>query len=414
MADVPPQPLGRCSPQRAGETDSDHVARFRAHRDAGRQRFLDNYYQTREARLPSPNSEEGLDDEEMAMEVAHIEREIRIENGRPEPGDIPPPVALWPKVTYPPGKSLSECSESDHEYDWRGRPEDYEYDETLTWGTPVSSPKPKRARSPSEDHVHEPPAKRTRMDTTSAVHPAEPRISGGKRKSIEVDDLQDDDEKAQAVSGRKKRRPDAPHDYTPMLSSPTSSSTRKRKSDSDKTHESEVSTHQSLDTGCGASGAKRRKMEDEARTSHAAAGKTRNRIAPVTRFRRRHLSGLSGADAQLVQLGERGRVELQRQVIKTQGRATDAAPSRSILKQSSTTTTTNNIEPEPETTITKSKANNTIPKTRNTKIGAKRKSVTFANTRNDTGVNSKVAAASEASTVTRTGGTKARRRQPVR
>lgn len=149
-------------------------------------------------------------------------------------------------------------------------------------------------------------------------------------------------------------------------------------------------------------------MQDETRTSNAAAWNTRNRILPITRTRRRQLSG---TDAQLVQLGERGRLELQRQVNKTQGRATDAAASRSIRKQSSTTTT-NNIEPE--TTIAKPKANNTIPKTSNTKIGSKRKTIASAKTRNDTILRAKVAAANEASTVTRSGGTKARKRQSVR
>ncbi|KAH8745835.1 hypothetical protein F5883DRAFT_264280 [Diaporthe sp. PMI_573] len=388
MADAPSQPFtGRFSPRRASETYDDFLDRFKAHRDAERQQFLANYYRSKEARLPSPGSEEGLDDEEMAMMVAHLERDIRIENGRPEPGDLPNPVPLYPKVVYPPGKSLSECTDYEDSEDWRGRPEDLEY-EHESWDNCLlaeSSPRLKRARSPFEGDVHEPPAKRTRTDTTSAVLPAGQSISGDKRKRTQVGG-----EKVQAISGPKRRRTDAHR--PPLLPSVTSSSTRKRKSVSDETHEPEVQTYRSLGTGRRAAGAKRRKMEEETRTSNATTGKDRNRILRVTRARRRELSG---TDAQLVQLGERGRLEMQRQVNDTQGLATDAAASRSTRKQSSATT--NKIEPK--ATTAKPKANNTIPKTGNTKIGAKRKTIASA----------KATAAIDAGTVTRSVGTKARK-----
>ncbi|CAN8100209.1 unnamed protein product [Discula destructiva] len=413
MATAPPKPLiGRLSPQRASETYGDYVDRFKAHRDAGRQQFLTNYYRPKQARLPSPDSEAGLDDEEMVMEVAHIERDIRIENGRPEPGDLPNAVALWSQVVYPPGKSLSECSDyEDYHTELGGRPEDLEY-EYQTWnGCLVPEPPStlKRARSPFKGDALEPPVKRTRTDTTdttSAVHPVGQRILGEKRKRCQLGDLQADGEEAQAVSRPKRRRADAHH--TTMLPGATSSITRKRKSGSDEIHKSEIPTHRLLGAGRRAAGPKRRKMDEETRTSSAAAGKDRNRMAPVTRARRHQLSG---TDAQLVQLGERGRLEMQRQVNKTQGRAADAAANRSIRMQSSTTIT-NSIEPE--TTIAKPRANNTIPKTSHTRIGAKRKTIASANTSNDTTTSAKIEAANEARTVTRSMGTRARKSQSKR
>lgn len=291
MAGLPNQRIAeRCPPQEPDETHDNYFVRWKAHRDAWRQQFLGDFYRSKETRLPSPRSEEGLDEEEIAQAAFLIEQDIRIENGLAEPGDLPNPV-VWPSVEYPPGKSLSEIGEYEpgpYSPVPRGRPEDNEFDPQLD-----SSPIPesismlKRSKSPAENGALKPSAKGWSRDTTSGVPLAGASTLSRKRKRAQFDEPQVTREQAQADP---KRRKTDTHSW-PLLASVTSSSKRDRGSD-------EVS------------GAKRRKFDKDTVTNNVVIGRDFSRTSRVTRAQRRQLSG---KDAQLFQLGERGQLNLQRQ-----------------------------------------------------------------------------------------------------
>lgn len=387
MAEVPTQRItGPCSPQRPDETFDDYFDRCKAHRDAWRQQILDDYYKPKDARLPSPNSEEGFNEDEMAQRIALIESEIRIENGLAEPRDLPNPV-VWPAVVYPPGKSVSECSEYEpglYSPIPRGRPEDLEYESQMNWNPiPESTSTRKRSKSPAGDDGLEPPAKRCRLDTTSGIPLAESGASGQKRKRVQFDEPQAAREQEQASP--KKRKTDRLR--RPSSSSATSSSKRKRAFNPDEACDSEV---QPSPSGRRVSEAKRRKVGEENGTRNASVGGECNHTPRLTRARRRQLSG---KDAQLFQLGEGGQLDLQVQACETEGQVKEAAAGRSRSRRQRSSATSNTT------------------KTKGSKTGI------GANTRATTRISSDAKASAKAAAGSNTGtsaGTKARRGRPKR
>ncbi|KUI67676.1 hypothetical protein VM1G_03598 [Cytospora mali] len=397
-----------CSPKLPDETGDDYFIRWKAHRDAWRQQFLDDYYRQKETRLPSPNSEEDPDEDEMAETVSFIERCIRIENGQPEPRDLSKPVE-WPQVEYPPGKSLSEIDEYEpgpFSPIPRCRPEDDEYDFGPRSCSTIPDPHPestlvrkRSSSSPAEDGALEPPTKRRRRaDKIPEISPAEPSTSGHKRKRLQdsIPELQGTFEQAQAVF--KKRKTDTHN--RPSLAGMMSGSKRKRESGPDEAHDDEVQASQPKR---GVLGPKRRRVSEEITTNDAAGGKgcnstmrtARKKAAVpssprVTRARRRQLSGI---DAQLFQLGQRGQADLQGQAHERQGQATEAANDKMRPRRSSATTKI------------KSKGSNT------TKIGAKKR--VTSNTSTNTKDSVKSGAIKNTSPITNAS-TKVRRGRPNR
>ncbi|ROW13788.1 hypothetical protein VPNG_03643 [Cytospora leucostoma] len=366
MADLPNQRVpDYCPPKRTDETDDDYFVRWKAHRDAWRQQFLDDYYRSKETRLPSPNSEDDPDEDEILDMVRSIEQDIRIENGQPEPGDLPNRV-YSPPVVYPPGKSLSEISDYEPGPNSpipRIRPEDEEYidwpgfREYLPGTQPESqhsqhSPPPVRKRSspPAEDGSLKQPAKRRKTDSTPQIPPAGPSTSGYKRKRVQ-DESPDEPQMAhkQVQAGPKKRKTDTYN--RPSLASATSGSKRKREARHDEAHDQEVQASQPV-------GAKRRRVDatitddaagrrDRKRTTRTARQNAAVSSSPrITRARRRQLSG---KDAQLFQLGQCGQVDLQGQAHEIQEQAAEAA----------TTKTRNTTKPVAKTRATPKPSTNT-------------------------------------------------------
>lgn len=245
-------------PRRPDETRHGHFVRWKAHRDAWRQQFLDDYYRQKETRLPSPNSEDDFDEEEVLQEVQFIERCIRLESGHPEPGDLPTRVE-WPRVEYPPGKSLSEVSEYEPS-PWspikRRRPEDDECHPRPIFQSPSLVPRPettptrKRSSSSAEEDALEPQAKKRKTDASPDIPPEVPTITSPKKRKTDTHNLP------------------APASMTPI-------SKRKRESDTDETHEHEVPAPSQ--PGWRVTGAKRRRVDEETTTSDAGDRRDRNR-----------------------------------------------------------------------------------------------------------------------------------------
>lgn len=409
MADLPIQRVSdRCSPQRPDETYHDYFVRWKVHRDAWRQQFLDDYYRPKETRLPSPDSDGDIDEDETLQTVRFIERCIRLENGRPEPSDLPNPVER-PQVVYPPGKSLSEIDEYEPGPSspiLRCRPEDDEYDTEPSFQSPIldlnlqSVSMHKRSSLPDEDGgLEQPLAKRRRTDTNLVTLPAGPGTSVHKRKRVQDGNLDEPQvAREQARAGPKKRKTDT--HSRPSLAGVTSCSKRKRVSGPDEAQEYEVQASQ---PGRRVLGAKRRRVDEETITNDAAGRRDRNHTRTardkaivtssprVTRARRRQLSG---EDAQLFQLGQRGQLDLQEQACETQGQATEAAAGRPRRRRSPATIN-----------------NNTRPKASHTSIGAKARTTTNSNT--NTKSSAKSRAGKNATTIAGAG-TKARRGRPKR
>ncbi|ROW02526.1 hypothetical protein VMCG_06030 [Cytospora schulzeri] len=395
MADLPNQRVPTsCSAQRPGETDDDYFLRWKAHRDAWRQQFLDDYYRPKETRLPSPDSEEDLDEEETLQAVRFVERCIRLENGQPEPGDLPNRVQP-PPVVYPPGKSLSEIDEYEpgpFSPIPSRRPEDEEFDrvwQTMRDLNPETNQMRKRSSSPAEDGAIEPPAKRRRTDTKPEIRQAGPSTSGHKRKRVQDANLDEPQVAEEQVQTSPKKRRTNTHSRRAPTST-TSISKRKRQFDANEAHEHEVQAPSRQ--GWEVSGAKRRRVDEtipndaagrreHSRTTRNAREKTAATSSPrLTRARRRQLSG---QDAQLFQLGQRGQIDPQGQDHEKQAQNAESATDESRRRRSAATKTGPKLSNTTNLNA-KVRANNTNANT-NTKAKAKAKAGNNTSTMNSAG-----------------------------
>lgn len=420
---VPPY----CSPQRPDETDDDHFVRWKAHRDAWRQQFIDDYYKQKEARLPSPHSEDDLDEVAALEEVRYIERLIRLESGHPEPRDLPNRVER-PRVVCPPGKSLSEISEherspfspiprrrpEDDEYDPVSifhspspvlRPEDEGFERVGKWMLGINSPTPtrKRGSSPAEASASESPAKRRKTDTGSELTPGAPSTSNHKRKRVQFADLDEPQAaSAQVHSSPKRRKTDAHSRPTPVNTSSSRKRGREPEADESPVHEAQGSSR----PGLGVPSTKKRRVDEDSTTSDLSGrrdrestvrtGRGKNAVMPPSRITRARHRQLSGTDAQLFQLGHRGQLDMQSQPHETQrhdhkiiGRAAEAAANRPRPRRSATKTglkasnNTNTATKDRATTTTSTKTNtrtNTHPK-RKARAGNKAQTTAGAGTK---------------------------------
>ncbi|KAF3768451.1 hypothetical protein M406DRAFT_71458 [Cryphonectria parasitica EP155] len=99
---------GFCSPKRPDETEDEYDERWKNSRDEWRRNFVNDYYARKEARIPSPQSESDLDDEDMAHEVKLVEQDILVDAGLATINDLMNP-AVYPQIPFEIlGKSLSE------------------------------------------------------------------------------------------------------------------------------------------------------------------------------------------------------------------------------------------------------------------------------------------------------------------
>lgn len=375
--------LTGCPPRRQDETMQAYFRRRRAHIDAARQRIVQDYYNTRQARLPSPHSDDDDDDEDMADLIRGIEEDIY--------WDTRPWREFW-AYEYPNQRAhrlgIPLVNLDDVEMDLTDMEESEDGRLPVVDSSPIedeqSSPRPsrKRRRESGEDHDPQPPTteargessggkKRRRVDTDTDTIPstAGVAVSGSDRKRKRAAD-EPQASRAQSESpGVKRRRPNAKTNTT----APTAKvvvSGGKRKRSPDEPHPSQKQgepsrptrrrkTNTDTDTrtlpaGVAMSGGKRKRGSDEPQASReqreptAAKRRKLTELNPITNdtsersrgsrsrtTRRasdaqdtgRHLSApaqagssrvtrarrqlLSGKDAQLLQLGLRGELEVQ-------------------------------------------------------------------------------------------------------
>ncbi|KUI70058.1 hypothetical protein VM1G_05129 [Cytospora mali] len=400
------------SPMRPGESDSAFAQRFRAHRDAERRQYIDEYYRERAARLPSPEAYPRQHQDRAEM-VRHVEEDIYWESR--------PVEEYWNSIyEYPvdrahrlglrygePGLSLTDVEDNEDNEDdlWEAqsmRPEDREWLDALGILGERGSPSPeapqeaamsghkggdgledywaagkmaqtgahKRKREPEEGGGIQGPIKRARAGEAAATSEAA-TTSPRKRKRVQEDNNKAqgpakraragmhattigtaaETSEAQATSGHKRKRVQPEEDSRPQARTTRSQSgAKKRRTDTTPTI---IATEKQL-PATAEPGSKRKRVLDDlqtsqerpkrrrgadkdarplqtptsaslgsspATTSNVAGERKRKSSASVakkslgltqaSRVTRAQRRQLSGKDAQLFQLGQRGELDVQ-------------------------------------------------------------------------------------------------------
>lgn len=98
-----------CSPRRPDESQAAYFERFKIARDTWRQEFVDNFERQKESGRLSPDSD-GFTQRELETLVEHVKEDILVDSGMAKASDFDNPRE-YPRIEYPPGKSLSETGD---------------------------------------------------------------------------------------------------------------------------------------------------------------------------------------------------------------------------------------------------------------------------------------------------------------
>ncbi|POS79630.1 hypothetical protein DHEL01_v201967 [Diaporthe helianthi] len=292
-----------CSPQRPNESNQDYNQRWKNFRDASRRQVIDEYYRRIELGRISPDSD-GATLQEIESSVRFYEREMRIEEGRPRPEDLPK-RREWPRIEFPPDfehKSLSEIS-------------GYKPDR---WGEEPweSFWNPGEFAAQEED-----------MATAAAALGTHPQKQQRKRGRKEGEYVLDEEKRADRTRAAKKRRTDT------GAQPPATSRCKRKRELAAREEAGDGGSHAAATTTTATRTSKRRRTTDrntsvpsgglgrrtEQRAPHAAPpiatavglsspSPLSSSSAHITRARRRQLAGEAKS---LLQLGHRGETCLQ-------------------------------------------------------------------------------------------------------
>lgn len=243
---IPLSISGRCDPKQPDETLTSYLRRARVHRDAVRQRFVEDYYNSAQARLPSPDSD--AEEEDMATAVRRVEEYMRMDSGQVDFWAYEYPIQRAHRLGIPyynydtPGKSLSEIADDEVSGD------SYESPSTLVPEPELESgeipdeqpnPRPRRKRkrgSDEEGDILESSAKRKRTNNTgtNAAEVSTTTVRKRKRSQEEDASTQTLDISTRGQSIAKRRKTETNTSLPPAIV--TSGGKRKRVSDQGLDH----------------------------------------------------------------------------------------------------------------------------------------------------------------------------------
>ncbi|ROW13914.1 hypothetical protein VPNG_03595 [Cytospora leucostoma] len=190
---IAPRLSGHCPPRRSSESLADYAQRAGTYYRAFRRQLLQECYTERQARLLSPQSDDGNNDEDTAQLIEYLENAIYWDERPGEYFNYEYPVQ---HIEYDgPIGSLTDNEDDDIPYGIR--PEEREWLEYLAQhrrngsldsetSQAAATTGHKRKEAPEEDSDVQAPAKRTRVSTRAGTLRA--AASGHKRKEIPEED----------------------------------------------------------------------------------------------------------------------------------------------------------------------------------------------------------------------------------